>query len=90
MLNCKQGDLAVIVRSASGNEGKIVRCLALVMDAWAWGYGPRWITEPPVIGNAFGTIVPPLDACMRPLRDSDGEDEVLRLVGRPVGTPQAA
>ena len=78
-MNCKQGDLAVIVRSFSGNEGKIVRCVRLVMDTWGWGYGARWVTEPPVIAH-FGLVVPPLDACMRPLRDSDGEDEVLRLV----------
>lgn len=28
-LNCNQGDLAVVVRSECGNEGKIVRCLRL-------------------------------------------------------------
>lgn len=26
-LNCKAGDLAVVVKSEAGNEGKIVRCL---------------------------------------------------------------
>src|SRR5574337_462291 len=29
-LNCKQGDLAVIVRSYAGNEGKVVRCPRLL------------------------------------------------------------
>lgn len=29
-MNCKQGDLAVMVRSRAGNEGKIVRCIRLV------------------------------------------------------------
>lgn len=28
-MNCKQGDLAIIVKSLAGNEGKIVRCLEL-------------------------------------------------------------
>lgn len=28
-MNCKQGDLAIIVRSYSGNEGKIVRCIKI-------------------------------------------------------------
>ena len=32
-LNCKQGDLAIIVSSSCGNEGKIVRCLALLHTA---------------------------------------------------------
>lgn len=26
-MNCKQGDLAIIVKSDAGNEGKIVRCV---------------------------------------------------------------
>lgn len=30
-LNCKQGDLAIIVKSSCGNEGKIVRCLELLV-----------------------------------------------------------
>ena len=89
MLNCKQGDLAVIVRSAAGNEGKIVSCVALTFETWGFGSGPRWVTDPPVSG-CFTPVIPVLDACLRPLRDNDGEDEVLRLVGRPVGTPQAA
>jgi hypothetical protein len=88
-LNCKQGYLAVVVRSDARNEGKIVQCVELTVGKWKLGYGPRWVTEPPLF-NVYGEVVPPLDACLRPLRDSDGEDEVLRLVGRPVGDPQAA
>lgn len=30
-LNCKQGDLAIVVKSMHGNEGKIVRCLELLV-----------------------------------------------------------
>lgn len=33
-LNCKQGDLAIIVKSTCGNEGKIVRCLELLHTEW--------------------------------------------------------
>ena len=90
-MNCKPGDWAVIVRSAAGNEGKIVRCLELthVSRGWAFGDGPRWVTDPPVSGN-YTPAIPVLDRCLRPLRDSDGQDEMLRLAGRPVGTPQAA
>jgi hypothetical protein len=28
-MNCKPGDLAIIVKSLAGNEGKIVRCVRL-------------------------------------------------------------
>lgn len=50
-LNCKQGDLAIIVKSTAGNEGKIVRCLEYMGvishitdtagDTWRYGRGPR-------------------------------------------------
>ena len=29
-MNCKQGDMAVVVRSSAGNEGKVVTCLEYV------------------------------------------------------------
>jgi len=29
-MNCKQGDMAVIIRSEAGNEGKVVTCLNFV------------------------------------------------------------
>ena len=81
-LNCKQGDLAVVVRSMAGNEGKIVRCLALTVYGAGLGYGPRWLTEPVLLG-CYGEPQAPLDACLRPLRDGEGEDEMLRIAGRP-------
>lgn len=31
-MNCKQGDLAIIIKSMAGNEGKIVQCLELLVD----------------------------------------------------------
>lgn len=88
-MNCKQGNMAVVVRSMAGNDGKIVRCLRVVVYGAGLGYGPRWVTEP-VLRGCFGEPQAPLDACLRALRDSDGEDEILRIAGRPVGTPQAA
>jgi hypothetical protein len=95
-LNCKQGDLAVIVRSYAGNEGAVVTCLRLIPN-WTrpglrggWRTGPGWETDRNFVkaNGLVDNIV--ADDQLRPLRDSDGEDEVLRLVGRPVGTPQAA
>ena len=95
MMNCKQGDLAVIVRSVAGNEGKIVRCVRFIGNEVAsMGDGisiyAMWHVEPPINDwRGFAKSVC-ADAFMRPLRDSDGEDEVLRLVGRTSGTSQAA
>ena len=67
-LNCKQGDLAIIVSSTCGNEGKIVRCLELLyMDrvtdtdgnTWRFANGPRWvwsIDRSINFGNGFDVV----------------------------------
>ncbi len=94
-MNCKQGDLAIIVRSRAGNEGKVLTCLRLATssecksESVAWS-GPVWVTDADIPDTWGETTRLYPDERLRPLRDSDGEDEVLRLVGRPVGTPQAA
>ena len=102
MMNCKQGDLAVIVRSNLGNAGRIVTCLHLAsleellstFGSSMWPYGSIWRLDTSVrwSGSVSDAIDVPfmVDSVLRPLRDSDGEDEVLRLVGLPAGAPQAA
>lgn len=75
-MNCKPGDLAVIVKSLSpdGAEhiGKIVRCVQVVdHDAWA--------TDPVLIfSSGFGPILW-FDRHLRPIRDPgpDAVDETL-------------
>lgn len=82
-MNCKQGDLAVIVRSAAGNEGKIVRCVRFI------GYVPGFIGEdrweidldlPTMLG---GTCRHVMDGWMRPIRGGEGADETLSWAGKP-------
>ena len=99
MLNCKPGDLAIVVRSYAGNEGKILTCvrLASVSEQRALGYsveleGPMWVTDRATVNTAGKTDFLMPDDRLRPLRGGSSEDEVLRLVGRPahVGKPQAA
>ena len=85
MLNCKQGDLAILVRSYAGNEGAIVRCLELAEPDFDCppDCGPRWMVDREFMtswGDRTRTLP---DANLRPLRDSDGDDEMLRLVGAP-------
>ena len=99
MLNCKQGDLAVVVRSKCGNAGRIVEVLmplgieplfaGLVWDSGASRGAFCWLVRAlgqPLQTFSHGTWVelPMPDSVMRPLRDSDGEDESLRLVGKPM------
>jgi hypothetical protein len=82
-MNCKQGDLAIVVRSTVGNEGKIVSCVKLFGYLpscphngvhWANGIDTDYLEiDPPVIGrhNATGELSPCSffpDAHLRPLR----------------------
>mgnify|MGYP006921370785 CR=1 FL=1 len=87
-MNCKPGDLAVIVRSQGNNAGRIVQCVRLHISQahdvdgvplLLTASGPRWVIDRPLPGNL--QTVP--DAILRPLRDSDGEDETLTWAGKP-------
>ena len=75
-MNCKQGDLAVIVKVIPGIGaeqyiGKIIRCERL-FSPLAW-----WLPDD------FGCHLAVLDAHLRPIRDNDGEDEMVRIAGKP-------
>lgn len=82
-MNCKPGDLAVIVQSHDErNIGKFVT----VLDAWdesSW-----WIVSTSVLYARTGDIpagkeIGAYDSHLRPIRDSDGEDETLTWAGKP-------
>lgn len=59
-LNCKKGDIAIVIKSSAGNEGKVVRCLELVVTGrvksadgsrwltYAQGVQPLWRTDTPM------------------------------------------
>ena len=92
-MNCKQGDLAVIVFSKYGNEGKLLTCLRLASaeecadeSFWNWK-GPVWVTDAVIQCNDRTTTHLYPDSRLTPLRYSDGEDEMLRIAGVPV-TPE--
>lgn len=89
-LNCKQGDLAIIVKSAHGNEGKIVQCLELlvtdrIIDAngktlfYVGGVRAIWRVDRPItFANAFDSVQVPYcsDDKLRPLRGDLTDDEI--------------
>lgn len=94
-MNCKQGDLAIIVKSRAGNEGKIVTCLRLATEAELFAdnfttkFGPVWVTDLivdtcNVFGISTGGSHHVCDVFLRPIRDQDGEDEMIRIAGKPV------
>lgn len=84
-MNCKQGDLAIVVNSLCGNEGKIVRCLRLLpAHRWEFPDGsivikPSWeidISLPSFDGSCTTRVA---DDRLRPIRDpgDDAVDETL-------------
>jgi len=84
-MNCKPGDLAIIVRSGFGNNGKIVKIICgLGIDPtfagrwWAKKSGPTfyWLVESqgsPLISNKGYCAMsgPVADAALRPIRGDD-------------------
>lgn len=87
-MNCKRGDLAVLIRSNSGNEGRIVRCVVLEKTSFsteplnARGITMAWRVDEPF--HSLGGICTHIpDDYLRPIRDNDGEDEILRIAGKP-------
>lgn len=85
-LVCRTGETAMYVGPCAASRGMVVVTQRLSMD-----YGrPAWYVTPNLSKGDGGRVDMAFDAHLCPIRDSDGEDEVLRMVGRPVGTPQAA
>ena len=81
-MRCKQGDLAVVVRSTAGNEGKIVKCLKLTHGRLfnpngSYVEGNLWEIEPELKtwSGSRSHLAP--DIQLRPIRPSEGQDETL-------------
>lgn len=94
-LNCKIGDLAIIVVDEEGSDlGKIVRVVELGDD---WSYfgdtrhhwacdtlGQKLATSTPLDEFSDGVeLIDIPDAYLRPLRDEEGEDETLTWAPSP-------
>jgi hypothetical protein len=89
-MNCRPGDLAVIVRvlTCTENIGGLVRVLEPA-DAGSWyvealqslvARGEHDDTKYRLPPGAHGRVS---DRNLRPLRDDDGDDETLTWAGRP-------
>ena len=80
-MNCKPGDLAVIVRSKYGHAGKLV--LVTVADRGGqpltWEVEPLWNIPLKFRKEYFRCR----DKNLRPIRDNDGPDETLAWAGKP-------
>lgn len=85
-MNCKQGDLAIIVKSSNGHQGKIVRCLERYNGPWAGlVHTPGWKID---VGLRYANnpcLWPYLaDYALRPIRpqSDDAHDPADVLVPR--------
>jgi hypothetical protein len=90
-MNCKPGDLAVIVRSTAGNEGKIVRCIEMLGNMrWVRPDGSSytaatWLIDRELLGFAGESSNEIADWQLRPIRDpGDATDETLEWLPVPV------
>ena len=96
-MNCKQGDLAVIIRSAAGNAGMIVEVLRPlgVEPVWRgirWDAGASrdnfcWLVRScgrplATFHGVYYTECPIPDVVLKPIRDQLGEDEMLCVAAR--------
>lgn len=84
-MNCKPGDLAVIVRGAA--FAKYIGAIVKVVET----DGVFWSTEKSLDGNETYPIIIP-DSCLRPIRDTgdDAKDETLQWLPVPSTEKEAA
>ena len=87
-MNCKQGDLAYVVRSYAGNEGRIVRCVRLLpCKRWRLPNGviftePSWVIDCALAGWTGGLENSIPDHQLRPITPPPGtvtDEEVRKL-----------
>ena len=92
-MNCRPNELAVIASTAgrTGLQRRIVEELigtpVRVIAPYLLCGEPAWRIEQEInilIGDVPAAVVGIADAVLRPLRDGDGEDEMLRIAGKPV------
>ncbi len=89
MLTCKPGDMAIVVRGEPEiNLGRVVRVLELSQNPIDIFFGYALWTYEGELSMGDGTRAEAVaDNCLRPLRDTDGQDETLTWRDVPTGVP---
>jgi len=71
-LNCRSGDLAIVVNSESGSDGMIVTCIKRYDGPWqGTSFEPGWMIDRK-IKTGFAFIV---DSKLRPIRPDESPEE---------------
>jgi hypothetical protein len=82
-MNCKPNDLAVIYRASPDDAwaiGRVVRCVSTYVSFWGC---VAWYTEDEIVGPDGSAWEGVADEMLKPIRDSDGEDESLSWLSVP-------
>ena len=83
-MNCKPGDLAVVVKSGLGGVDSWVGRIIKVIGLCQGPAGPCWTYEGARLSHPiYGDCEAVSDKCLRPIRPGEGEDEMLLLAGKP-------
>jgi hypothetical protein len=95
-MNCKPGDVAMFTRDAAGYcngmeftvpRGTFVYIVRLSIRGSLRARCAHWKVEPfgvrSVCGRFSATAAGVDDSVLKPIRPGDGEDEVLRIAGKP-------
>lgn len=101
--NCRKGDVVMFKRDAFGTFGgakftmpRGTFSFVLGLDwkesmfrrAWHWHIEPSRL--PSQDGLCIGLVTGASDDVLKPIRPGDGEDEILRIAGKPVHRPTIA
>ena len=97
-MNCKQGDIAIVV-GGKYNLGKVVTCIRqvpmievqLALKCAGMGISfipdtPYWEVDNQIVwknGSESSQVPYIQDSRLRPLRNDSGEDEMVKLLGKP-------
>lgn len=80
---CKAGDLAIIIHSKAGNEGKIVTCLKYLGRVRTFSGDDYWEIDQELTDTWGLKGSRCRDSDMRPFGKPDGEDETFQWAGKP-------
>lgn len=83
-MNCKPGDLAIVIKSKQNNLGKIVRCIEYLPE-FMWKDLPdgAWVVDGNITSIDPTSLNRVPDSWLKPLRDNDEEDETITWAGKP-------
>ena len=84
-MNCKKGDLAVVVScgNLSSSNAIYIGQLVTLATLKRFNCGRCWVTIPALLDVRDGVEIAWHEAGLRPIRDQPGADETLAWAGKP-------